>query len=55
MSTEDTNSQSATNPWFEGSVAVAVQRANTDGSVLMVCLIQGMNGLLRLIQYGYSK
>ncbi|KAK3809971.1 MAG: hypothetical protein J3Q66DRAFT_443564 [Benniella sp.] len=27
-------------PWFEGSVAMAVETANTKGSVLMVCLIQ---------------
>ncbi|KAF9540065.1 hypothetical protein EC957_004662 [Mortierella hygrophila] len=38
MSAEDTNSPST--PWFDGSVATAVQKANTDGSVLMVCLVQ---------------
>lgn len=40
MSTEDNNSPSLASPWFDGSVAVAVQKANTDGSVLMVCLVQ---------------
>ncbi|KAK3832894.1 MAG: hypothetical protein JOS17DRAFT_740939 [Linnemannia elongata] len=40
MSAEDTNSPSLASPWFDGSVATAVQKANTDGSVLMVCLVQ---------------
>lgn len=31
------------NPWFDGSVATAVETANTKGSVLMVCLIQGIH------------
>ncbi|KAF9087750.1 hypothetical protein BGX23_007913 [Mortierella sp. AD031] len=40
MTAEGTNSPSVTGPWFEGSAAMAVQRANADGSLLMVCLIQ---------------
>jgi len=34
--------ESPVSPWFDGSVAMAVETANTKGSVLMVCLIQGI-------------
>ncbi|KAG0269115.1 hypothetical protein BGZ95_002186 [Linnemannia exigua] len=40
MSVQDTTPPSLSSPWFDGSVAIAVQRANTQGSVLMVCLLQ---------------
>ncbi|KAF9126414.1 hypothetical protein BGW39_006630 [Mortierella sp. 14UC] len=40
MSVEETTPPSLSSPWFDGSVATAVQRANTEGSVLMVCLLQ---------------
>ncbi|KAG0375652.1 hypothetical protein BGX24_008823 [Mortierella sp. AD032] len=40
MSVQDTTPPSLSSPWFDGSVATAVQRANTEGSVLMVCLLQ---------------
>ncbi|KAF9900485.1 hypothetical protein EC991_007295 [Linnemannia zychae] len=40
MSVEETTPSSLSSPWFDGSVATAVQRANTEGSVLMVCLLQ---------------
>ncbi|KAF9148369.1 hypothetical protein BG015_009888 [Linnemannia schmuckeri] len=40
MSAEDSNSPALATPWFDGSVATAVQKANTEGSVLMVCLVQ---------------
>ncbi|KAF9921213.1 hypothetical protein FBU30_008793 [Linnemannia zychae] len=40
MSGNNDNTPLVSSPWFEGSVATAVQKANTDGSVLMVCLVQ---------------
>ncbi|KAG0290344.1 hypothetical protein BGZ96_006169 [Linnemannia gamsii] len=40
MSTDDNSSPSVAGPWFDGSVATAVQKANADGFILMVCLVQ---------------